>query len=380
VLSPEPELRIGWPVAIAVAAFGLLWFVFRLAFAPPVDVTDLDRDLIGARAAIEGYSPYQRLGDIESLIPAVEVTEVWEQFWVSHTPLSVGLARLLWVGFGENAEAVAQLGVLLCLGVLLVVPPLRMGLSPPAGLFLGGSLALSAGVALDMGFLQGAALVGVGLLVVFELMTRGHRGLGLAVMSVCVAWRPWCAPLALFLPSTKRPVRDAIWVAAGAVGITLVSVPAIGGFASLGDWLWVATPMNLDENVGVHFNGSLLALPLGPEVSIALLIASVAVLAVFRERVRSQHLTGASLAALAFFPLVWPPHWVGLYPGLLSERTEEDVIVLGTALLLMANPLTTWAGPVVWRAAAAVAIALLTWWWVRSSVQSAHLRPELAES
>ena len=361
------QLRIGWPVGAMVFSVGVLWLVFRMAFAPPVAVTDLDRDLIGARAAIEGYSPYQRLGEIEMLIPEIEVDEAWEPFWVSHAPFSIALARGMWMAFGDFAESVARIGVVLSLGLLMIIPPLRMGLPLPLGLFLGGSLALSAGAALDIGFLQGAALLGVGILVVFDLSIR-HPALALAVMALCVAWRPWCAPLALFLPLANRPLRNAAWVAIGATGVTLASLPALGGLQALYDWLWVAAPANLGENLRVQFNGSLLAPAAGAVVSGALLVASVAALATLRSRIRSQHLGGASLAVLAFFPLVWPPHWVGLYPGLVFERSEEDAIVLGVALLILANPLTTWGGPVVWRAATAIPITLLGWWWVRSSV------------
>jgi hypothetical protein len=132
----------------------------------------------------------------------------------------------------------------------------------------------------------------------------------------------------------------------------------------------VTTPANLDENVMVQFNGSVLAPYLGPKISLVFMVSSLLALAAFKARIRSQHLTGASLSVLAFFPLVWPTHWVGLYPGLFVERSEDDAVVLGTALLLMANPVTTWAGPALWRTAAALAIALLSWWWVRTSVRA----------
>jgi hypothetical protein len=185
-------------------------------------------------------------------------------------------------------------------------------------------------------------------------------------MSLCVAWRPWCAPLALFLPGSERPIKDAGWVGLGAVTLTLASLPAVGGLSALYDWLFVATPANVAENLDVSFNGALMAPSLGAQVSLIALLAAIGLVYARRERLGVRALTGASLAVLSFFPLVWPPHWIGLYPALLFGRAEDDAVVLGSALLMMSNPLTTWHDPFYWPASTALAIVLLSWWLIRS--------------
>jgi hypothetical protein len=358
--AADRRLELSWRISLLVLTLGIAWVAFRLVNPPYVHVTDLGRDLIGARAAIEGYSPYQRLGTIAQLVPGIDVPTYAESYWVVHTPFSVGAARVLWVTFREGAEAFAGAASIAAIALLMWYRPLRTGLSAPVRMLLAGALALCFGASIDVFWLQGASLLALALALSLTLAELGRRGLALAVLGVCVAWRPWCAPLALFMPRSETPIRDAGWVVATAGAATLASLPAIGGFSSLRDWVEVL-PQNTAENLFFEWNSTFLARQSGATMSLVVLVVVCLLVATSRRLARAKTPTTASLAILALAPLVWPPHWVGLYPALLHGRSDQDATVLAVALVLLANPLVGFAS-VVWRVMSVLVVFLLLGW------------------
>jgi hypothetical protein len=362
-ITGADPLEVGWAVGLAVFVVGTAWFVLRLLNPLSVDdISDLGRDLIGARAAIAGQSPYQPLGEIEQIVPHLEVSESDEALWIPHTPLSIALARGLSVAVGENAESLARVvGVMACI-LLMAYVLRRLRFDLPVRFLLVGALALSFGLNEDIAWLQGAALLGVAIAVALELAQRGKRYAAIGVLAVCVAWRPWCAPLALFIPGSESPYRDATWVGVGALALTLASLPFTGGFTSILDWIRDALPGNLQTYLPNPGNASLLVRSLGTTASLVLL--AVITLVIARpgwRRDRHQPLSLASLSILALFPIVWSFYWVGLFPALLSDRTNEEGVVLGLAFVLMADPLMLQSSN-YWRAGSAAAIFVLVLW------------------
>ncbi|MEX2251165.1 MAG: hypothetical protein WD895_03730 [Acidimicrobiia bacterium] len=82
-------------VALVVTVFGLMSAYEAMFLDAPysVPITDFGRDLLGARAAQLGISPYQTIGELASVVSDWTVQPEARDMWVAHSPLSLALAR-----------------------------------------------------------------------------------------------------------------------------------------------------------------------------------------------------------------------------------------------------------------------------------------------
>lgn len=336
--------RIAVWLALATLLVAVLLFLdFLVDPRYAISPTDFDRDLAGAVAVEHGVVPYQTLGDLGDQILGLTIPEKLEDEWVAHSPLSVAAARVLRLLAGEQAPMVADwMGVIAVFSGVgyLVMRGYRDG-NLPIWMALAATGLLSAGVGLDVLYLQGASLLAVFLGVTLWLHKSGRRHAALLLLGVAVAWRPWCAPIALFLPGSDKPLADGIRVGSVAILSTLAALPVIGGLASLWAWLFVALPANADQYLTFPWNVSLTGWlgPAGVAVGIgAILALTITVRPKIPPGLRPS--LGA-LATLGFAPLVWPHYWVGLLPVLLPERKSDPALLvsLSAAFLVMARPI-----------------------------------------
>lgn len=356
-----------WAIAVfgyGLGLLGLVYLVFQIADPPNVPaVTDFRRDLVGAIAADHGLSPYQQLGDLQEEIPGLMIPESAAEYWVAHSPFSIAVARLFIVLGGESAEQLFWWVVVASSLVLLTYFPASAKSGMPGRMGLAGALALTVGMGDDLVWLQGAAPLALGLGMGLVLARRHKRGLAFIVLGLCIAWRPWCAPIALLLPNSDRPTRDLLWASGVGLGLTLVVLPFLGGVDSLFDWLGHALPASTSAYIDFEWNLSLAARSLGAFGST---VAGVLVIALIRLRHRWQSspltTTQGAAAMLILLPLVWTWYWVCLYPLLLEGRDHGQVWVLVGSLLMLNAPLVGMNSQIVRLASvlAALGLALLS--------------------
>jgi hypothetical protein len=346
-LLERPSLRM-W-LAWTVLGGGIMSIVVALLVGPSYEtpVTDFGRDLLGAALAESGDNPYQEIANLSpSAINGFADDAGQGTTWVAHSPFSLAIALLsLKLLPLQYLEPVA-LGVLVAAFILIGIITLRTTRRLPSesSLAIVGASALMMGVRTDLFWIQGSALVAVGLFAVYRLDIKGQKHLAVFLLGALIAWRPWLAPLALFLPDGTSPWRDAARVGAVAVTLTLISLTFVGGWDSLQQWLTVALPANLEFYRTYEWNLSLI----GPYLPKMLTYAAYTAIILFaaHSRVRLPSSTWPLLGALlvlALSPLVWSHYWLALLPCLVvSLRYRGDLAIV--VLLALIWPVAEYSG------------------------------------
>lgn len=356
-------------IGALILVLGLL--VFSQSIVSPrydVPVTDFGRDVAGAQAAIHGVNPYQQLGDLEVTVPNLSVPEDAEQFWVAHSPLSVAIARVAFHTFGEATVDVAKIAVVVSSVGVIAWILLGVGTMKSAAtrMALAGAVAMSLGIESDLLWVQGASLLALALGTLMSLLRRDRQWPAVVVLGFIVAWRPWCAPLALFLPKGR-----AWWNAAGtalaATATTVVCASFIGGSVALRSWFTDALPQNTEAYLRSRWNLSVTGPYLGIPLALLIFGSLIAVGLFMKRRLTDDNrLRIGSTAILGFFPIVWAHYWTALIT-VVAGRKESQAVVL--AYLCLAVPLVGESPEAT--TVGAVASLLLMGSVVRSSIKHA---------
>lgn len=352
-------------LGVVIAVVGVSHFAFRLAeprYTPAL--SDFGRDLIAAQAVIEGLSPYQSLGDILEALPHVDVREPFDEGWIAHSPVAIAVARLSYHVAGESAEDWMRTAIMVSGGALILISMLPVAGGPSAAcrLTISGALGLGVGLEDDVAWVQGASIVSLLVGISIYSYSRGYPRLSRLVLGICIAWKPWLAPLALFLPGSRHPMKDVVAVGATAAILTVMALPAIGGVGALGDWITAALPANTAQYVQFPWNLSVTGPPLGVGLST---IVGVVLIVALASRVGTGSHTRTSLGSasmLVFLPLVWTHYWVALH-GALSYRMGRSGWFFAAGLLLMASPLVGGNAPAL-RTGSFIALIMVGVAWV----------------
>jgi hypothetical protein len=322
-----------------------------------VAVTDFGRDLAGAQAAILGINPYQQLGTLEPLLPGLVVPEEAETYWVAHSPLSIAAARLAFHVAGYDALEVARFAVALTSLVLIgwILFALRGRNETWKRMIMAGAVAMSLGVETDYLWVQGAAILALLLAAVVQLNRTGKNLLAFCLFGLIVAWRPWCAPIALFLPH-ERKLKALVIAAFTATSATAASLPFVGGLDAVTAWFTDALPDNVDLYLRFDWNISLI----GPYFGVLIAVTLFALFAIISNRRNfgdSWNIRLGALATLGLLPIVWHHYWTALSPLLIGSR-RSDYLVTAFAYLLMATPMIG-GSSLAARVGAGVGLAIL---------------------
>ncbi len=353
--------RADRPVAMAVGvlivAVGLIscYRAIILEAPFPVPVTDFGRDLFGARAAQLGVNPYQTLGELsvevhDWIVPAEAV-----DYWVAHSPVSIAFARG-WLALAGPAAAESLVEVLTAFFLVGLLCWIwwcgRRNWSSERALVVTGGLAATLGFRLDAFWLQGAGLAALLVAGVFTLEKGGRHKEAIILLGVVVAWRPWLAPLAFVLPSSRSGFRDAVWVALVSITATFLALPWVGGVSALRGWLLEALPANLEQYHGYEWNLSLTALIPPALIASVIYLALCALLPVIRRQLPTERWPQlGAIVILGFTPLVWSHYLLAIVAMLVywtTMRFNRAILVL----MLVAWPLAS-LSPLLSR---------LTWW------------------
>ncbi len=334
LIRPSVLSAFGW----VLVAFGVVTIVFSLIQGPAyeIPVTDFGRDLVGADLARNGQSPYQ---EISGLPPTDVVGGVGTgDSWIAHSPLAISMARTMLAVFdAKTAETVAKvLGVGVLIGILVWLIWGKGAIGRPWASAIAGSVALLMGVRSDIFWIQGASIVAMGMVGVLALIHSDRRHIGLVLLGVLVAWRPWLAPLALFLPRGKSALVDVTVVGGVAVTATLAALPAVGGWESLTDWITVALPENLAFYQTYEWNQSVVSPYVPPNIGTGLYLLVPLLLARFRRRLDEAvwPLVGA-LVVVAVSPIVWSQYWLALVPSFIWGRQHRPEALTLMFLVMM---------------------------------------------
>lgn len=326
---------------------GVSYFLFLVTSSDFVAaVTDFEGDLAGVAAIERGISPYQTLGALADQIPDLDITYDLRNQWVVHSPLSLAGARAASAAFGDRAVDFARLvtifGVLAGAGSLMRYAQRWGRLVVFSGLL--GAVLLSVGLALDIYYVQGEVVLAALLASSLGLHRSGRKTLSLLVLGVAVAWRPWCAPIALFLPYSDSPTGDAMRVGSVAVGLTLIALPFVGGLESLWAWLTLALPENVAQYRAFPLNQSLTA-AIWPAGGVITALVIVLLVATVRPRVSPDlRPTLGAISILGFLPLVWQHYWIGLVPVFIGRKAPRPLVLsLIAAFLLMGHLAGAWS-------------------------------------
>jgi hypothetical protein len=326
-----------------------------------VPMTDLGRDIVGAEAARAGLTPYQTIGDITRAVPGLSVSAHSLDHWVAHPPFAVAGARLWSSAFGSSSEPV--MGALLWLAwgfvVLWLARHVGRQTSFHHGLAMASVAAMCAGLAPDIWYLHGGALAAALLVAVLRLERSRVRWVSLLLLGLVVAWKPWLAPLALFLPNRDEAWRDAAVVGGTAVLATFVGLSFIGGLPVLGDWLRVALPANFGDVREWPLNLSI-AGSFVPAAMASVFFAALALggLVGSRKVPRSAWLLLGVLVIVVASPLVWPQYLLALIPVIVVGFGQTSYPWLLLALLLMSSALMGVDAQLAQVAVVAVAMVL----------------------
>jgi len=328
-----------------------------------IPVTDFGRDLLGAALAQSGDNPYQEIANLPlGAINANFDGVGGDTTWIAHSPFALALA-LLWLEllphqYLEPAALGVLVAALLLAGVISLQTTRR--LPSRSSLAIVGASALMMGVRSDLFWLQGSALVALGLFAVYRLDIKGQRHFAVLLLGALIAWRPWLAPLAFFLPGGISPWSDAARVGAVAVALTLFSLTFVGGWDSLEKWLTVALPANLQGFRTYGGNQSLIGPYLPRLLTYAIYTTTIFLTSHFRRRIPSYTwpLVGA-LLILSLSPLVWSQYWLALLPCiLLSLRHRVALAIL--VLLALVWPIAEYSGSAA-RLSSYTAVLLAGW-------------------
>ncbi|MGH8872076.1 MAG: hypothetical protein ACRDWS_08885 [Acidimicrobiia bacterium] len=330
-------------LALAVGFLGAVHAVVAISDGAPyeVPITDFGRDLLGAQAAQLGVNPYQSLGVLESEIPAASVPVEASDFVVAHSPLSIAGARF-WLSFvgpslAEPLAGAIHLGslIVVVIGVFIYTAKKLMVWH---GVALAGALTLTFGFRNDLFWLQGSALVAIGLALVFWLAGNGRGLVAILLMGLLVAWRPWLAPVGLMLPNRASWMKDLVRVGIVAASATLLALPYLGGWAALSWWIG-ASSINMDFYLDYSWNLSLIGHMLPPPLAMLCFVAVGTTAASQAKRLPPQSKPAlAALVILTFSPLVWPHHWLALLPALVLLIEYGAFRPILSAVLLLAWP------------------------------------------
>lgn len=325
-------------LAIALATLALIfaWVTSQEPnFGFPI-LTDFARDLMGVDALRVGRSPYARMGELASVLPEWEIAPFFLDHWIAHPPSALALARLMSAAFGDHTETVFKVASLLALGGVLAWIGIHAArrYSVWFGIAIAASASMSFGLAGEIWFLNGASIAGVALIGFYHLEQSAYRRLGLVLLGVLIAWRPWLAPLALFLRHRRHLVEDLAWVGGTGAVVTLVATVWLGRIEILRDWIQVALPANVAHAHGWPINMSLLGSFLPAELTSIAFVAVTAVL-VFVSRFvdRERWSTLGLLAIVIASPLVWPQYWWNLTPVLVIALSGGPAMPLLLVLL-----------------------------------------------
>jgi hypothetical protein len=274
-------------------------------------VTDLDRDLLGAEAVNRGLQPYTTLGELKPDLP----TE-WAQTWVAHSPVSIVMARVAGV-IGDRSQIVALnrwVSLIALLGLVWFLIRLR---SRNRLLLLAAfTVVVWAPTISDLRWVQAQGLIALGLAAVLTLYTKSQRWWALTLLGVLVAWKPWLAFLALFLPGSSSPWRDASRVGIVSIGLTMAVLPWAGGWDALRAWLFEAMPTNTELSRQLHTGVLSFTADVSLPIATTIYVASVIVAVVLGRRTLGPQVWPAlgALTHLAYGPLVWDHYWLAVLP------------------------------------------------------------------
>jgi hypothetical protein len=357
--SVESAMSPRFSKVLAFVLLGLsTFFVWRVVLGPYsiVPLTDFGRDLLGADAVRAGLSPYQRVGDLVTELPTWSVMPEAHDYWIAHSPFAIAFAGFWsWI-FGTASESVFRVASWFAFGFIVS----WMGLFAASrysrwdGLAIAAAASMSFGLPGEIWYLNGASLAALGLIGVFVLETAGRRTDALLILGVLVAWRPWLAPVALFLPNRNHLFRDLFVVGLTATILSVVSVGVIGGISVLSDWVQIALPGNFGDVNDWPLNMSLTGSFVTYEWSTAAFAAfSVVVLFISRHVDRGGWWTLGVIAIVVGSPLVWPQHLWNLTPLVVfGMATGPATGVL--AMLLLLSTGVAGSNPMVGQIAVAV--------------------------
>ncbi|MGC2240472.1 MAG: hypothetical protein WA726_06505 [Acidimicrobiia bacterium] len=341
----ESSPAVGFRIAVVVVAIlGVVSILMALAHGPTywLPITDFGRDLLGASAASHGANPYEQIGALAAGAPRLSIGTGADDLWVVHSPVALFLAWV-WLRLVGPVLAAPTADFLQGTAMVALVAGLGYRMSQRAsrwhGLLWAGALCLSLGFVSDAFWVQGAALLGLGLVVALALERGGMRGVALVLLGLLVAWRPWLAPLAVALPNSRSAFRDAVTVWLTAVLATLVVLPVLGGWHILGSWLFDALPGNLDYYGPYPWNFSVIGRHLPAVMATA--VFGVATLAAGKIRHMwepEDRLLLAVLVIVLFAPLFWAQYWLALSPIVLVRARSARLSHVLLVVLLMAWP------------------------------------------
>ena len=336
-------------------------------------VTDLDRDLLAADAVDRGMQPFTTLGELKPDLPAE-----WAQTWVAHSPLAIVMARGL-SEFGDRSWVVAvyrwvSLVALVSLILLLIRWRSRDRLLILAAI----TVAVWAPTVSDLRWVQTHALVALGLAAVLALYSESRRWWALALLGFLVAWKPWLAFLALFLPGSSAPWRDVFRVGLVSAGLTIAVLPWAGGWDALRAWLLEAMPSNTELSREIHTGILSFTAEMPLVFATVTYVALVIVTVILGRRMFGPQVLPAlgGLTHLAFGPLVWDHYWLALLPAVcwpIIHGSADPIVrrVVGAWLVLSAlsHPINSaiespaWVDYLAYGFVMGVPVALVVLWW-----------------
>jgi hypothetical protein len=367
------------PVVFAgfIALVVLTYVAFLARESAPI-VSDFGRDLVGVDAIQRGESPYQRLVDI------VEgPTEIPETWWVAHSPVSIAVARAMRaiVGSDSGVESVIRFGSVVAawlMGYILARRALERGWRLWEVVSLALLLPSSMFLAVDVAWVQTGALVGLGLAVVLMLDDAARERATMLSLGCLVAWRPWLAPLIVAFPTRRPRFGTDLATICVAISLTLLALPAVGGWDALAAWLTVALPANVESLWQEAQNYSISRqLPLDWVTPVYALTVACVVLA--RHWVKAAWLPVlAALVALTAGPISWNTYLLAVLPLMLwplLEGVDSRRHVAMAMLLVVSAPIPLALGqtsltvlePLAWGAVVSVSVAAFLMWGRRAS-------------
>jgi hypothetical protein len=350
------------PLSVALLVIAAI-YVWDVAQGPPyvLPLTDLGRDLIGAEASRIGVSPYQTVGDLSAHLPEWDVSPHALDHWVAHSPYSIAAARAWFLAFGAHSEVVFRIVIWAGLAFTTIWLGFRVAarFTVYHGIAVGSLVATMVGVAPDIWYLH-ASSVGAALLIgVYHLERANRRVAALLLLGLTVAWKPWLAPLALFLPHREKVLHDAAIVGTTAVVANLFGLAWIGGLPVLGDWLFTAYPNNFHDVEHWPLNLSVVGSFISSTYSTVLFVGVTAIAAGLTRFVpRERWWLLGTLTIVVASPLVWPHYWLNLIPIIvLSFRRASYPWLLLLMLFWSSNVAGT--SRVVMQSCAVLAVLIL---------------------
>lgn len=317
-----------------------LIFLWRVATGPPyiVPLSDFGRDLLGADAVRIGVSPYQRVGDLVTVVPGWDLLPQAYDHWVAHPPFAIAIARAWSFVFGVHSESAFRILSWFSFGFVAATLGLyaRERYSKLGGFIVAAAVVLAGGLPPDIWYLHGASIAAMGLVGVMALESGERRWLSLVVLGLLVAWRPWLAPLALFLPHRRRVFTDLFIIGGTAAGATLLAAGWLGGGAVLMDWFREALPGNFADVHWWSLNLSLVGSMVPARISsIVFVVASVAAAFAASFVPRNRWWAVGFVVVCLFSPLVWPQYLLNLMPLMVVGLAGGAFVPLVVVLLLL---------------------------------------------